>query len=154
MAQFKGQTYRLTKGFVEGLPYAERDKKGRVVQRFYWDSRDRGFGVLVGLHSKTFVCQREIDGRTVRETVGRFGPRDWAVDQARKEAQQRLSALSRGERTPKAQAITLKEAWERIALPALRNKKRSASTITSYEYTIKKYLADWLNRPLGSPNRT
>ena len=154
MPQFEGSTHKITKAFVEGVPLSGRDKKGRVQQRFYWDSRDRGFGVCVGLNAKTFVVQREIDGRTVRETIGRFGPRDWAVDQARKEAQQRLSALARGERQPKALAITLKEAWERIALPYLRNKKRSETTITVYGYNIQKYLSDWLNRPLATITRT
>src|SRR5207248_3204944 len=119
MAQFKGQTHKLTKVFVEGLPLAGRDKKGRVEQRFYWDSRDRGFGILVGLNAKTFVVQREIAGRTVPQSLARVGPRDWAVHQARKQAQQRLSALTRGERQPKALANTLKDAWERIGKPHL-----------------------------------
>jgi integrase len=145
---------KITKEFVEGLPFAERDERGRVKQRLFWDSKLTGFGLLVGLQSKSFVCQREVGGRTVRETIGKFGPRDWAVDQARKEAQQRLSALARGERQPKVPTITLDEAWKRIAVPHLKVKQRSPTTIRVYEWNIGKHLSDWQHRPLAEISRT
>jgi integrase len=150
----KQAKHRLTTAFIESVPYAAKDASGRVVQRFYWDDKLIGFGVLVGLKSKSFVVQRPCNGRTVRETIGRFGPRDWAVDEARKEAQQRLAALARGERQPKVPIITLQEAWQRIVLPHLKNKKRSVNTIRIYEYNIGKYLSDWRHRPLATITRT
>src|SRR5713101_7956213 len=95
--KFTGSTYDLTKPFIEALPFAGRDRKGRVVQKLYWDKHDHGLGLLIGASVKTFVCQRSVDGRSVRETLGRFGDKGITVSQARKLYRERFAALERGE---------------------------------------------------------
>jgi integrase len=147
MTRFSGATYRLTKPFVENLPYAQRDHKGKVEQRLYWDAHDHGLGVLVGLNTKTFVCQRSVNSRSVRATLGRFGNKGISVDQARKLYRDRFAALQRGEeRAPK---LTLREAWQQLYKPMLEKKKRAPATVMRYWDTLQTYFGDWLDRPLA-----
>ena len=58
---------RITKRFVDSLEHPERG------QMFHWDSELPGFGLRVGRTAKSYVVQRDIAGRTVRETIGKHG---------------------------------------------------------------------------------
>ena len=58
---------KLTKSKVEEIPLQEKG------QRLYFDSQLKGFGVCVGKKSKTYIVQRDVDGKTVRVTIGRHG---------------------------------------------------------------------------------
>ena len=81
---------KLTKRSVEAL------KPPSEGQTFLWDGEMRGFGVRVipsGL--KSFVLQyRTSTGRSRRIGLGRFGV--LTVEQARKEAREKLVAVSKG----------------------------------------------------------
>jgi integrase len=81
---------KLTKRSVEAL------KPPSEGQAFLWDGEMRGFGVRVipsGL--KSFVLQyRTSTGRSRRIGLGRFGV--LTVEQARKEAREKLVAVSKG----------------------------------------------------------
>ncbi|MER9298655.1 site-specific integrase [Mesorhizobium sp. M0621] len=78
-------------------------------QTFLWDGEIRGFGVRVvpsGL--KTFVVQyRNIEGRTRRMTIGRYGV--MTVEQARDQAKVKLGAVAGGA-DPAAENASLREA--------------------------------------------
>jgi hypothetical protein len=65
-------------------------------QAFLWDGEIRGFGVRVVLSSlKTFVVQyRNVEGRTRRMTIGRYGL--MTVEQARDQAKVKLGAVAGG----------------------------------------------------------
>lgn len=58
---------KLTKAAVEKVPLTV---KGQEV---YWDTDLKGFGLLVGMNTKSFVVQTNIKGKAVRVTLGPFG---------------------------------------------------------------------------------
>jgi integrase len=144
-------TVKITKRFVDGLAYT----KGG--QDFYWDSELRGFGIVVGQQSKTYIAQRDINGRTRRVTVGRHGV--ITTDQARQEAREHITQMSKGvdinakKRERRAQDITLAEAME-MHLEKLRRGEMSDITINDYKITLERYLGDWLKRPLTELTRS
>ena len=65
-----------------------------AVQRLYWDTELRGFGLLVGKRSRTFIVQKTIGGRSVRVTIGRLGA--WTVAQARRRAREIIVQMDQG----------------------------------------------------------
>jgi integrase len=88
---------KLTKRVVDALKAPKPSKVGvKVREGFVWDRELRGFGVQVmpsGL--KSFVIQfRTPDGRNRRVVIGRYGL--MTVENARKEAHEKLMAVSRG----------------------------------------------------------
>ena len=76
---------------------------GDAAQAYYWDTEQRGFGVIVGRTGrKTFVVRGRANGRLVKATIGAAGtPRDsdghtWTVRLARIEAMKLLGAIASG----------------------------------------------------------
>ena len=57
---------KLNKTFVDSLPYPEN---GQV---FYWDSDLQGFGMYVGIKSKTWFVEKRIDNKTKRVALGKY----------------------------------------------------------------------------------
>ena len=135
---------RLTKRFVERLPYAS---KGQV---FYRDSELRGFGLRVGRKSKVFVVEARVNRRSVRTTIGRA---DFlAPEVARKQAQRLLGEMAGGKNPNQAKkteargVMTVDLAFTKFfeAKPQLSN-----CTKDSYNRTRKLYLKDWSTLELG-----
>ena len=80
---------RLTKRTVDGLQPRDGDF-------FAWDSELKGFGVRVHPSArKTFLVQYRSKGRSRRVKVGVYGA--ITADQARKQAQQLLGRVAKGE---------------------------------------------------------
>ena len=142
---------RITKHFVDKLPYNQNG------QDFYWDCELRGFGVVVGQLSKTYIAQRDINGRTRRITVGRHGVA--TTEQARQDAREYISDMSKGidinaqKREVRSRDITLAQALE-SHLERMRREERSDITMADYEDMVDRYLADWKNRPLVEITRS
>jgi len=120
-------------------------------QALWWDTELRGFGVLVGVASKTFIVQRDVKGRSRRITLGRYG--DVSLAWARKEAE-RLGGEMRGgtdpvdeQRKATADNMTLREAWT-LYENHLTAKERSQRTRDEYWKSFERYCSDWLDRPL------
>jgi hypothetical protein len=83
---------KLTKTAVDdALPFMV---DGLARQRVYLDTELKGFGLCVGAKAKTFFTQRDINGKTVRVTIGRYGV--FTVAQAREEARAALMQMSKG----------------------------------------------------------
>ncbi len=122
---------KITKREVDAIPYAPHDK-----QQFYWDTELKGFGLRVGNKSKTFIIQKDMNGKTRRATIGKYGT--WSVEEARKDAREQLLQMDKGidivaeKREKVAQQITLEEAWV-IHKAALKNKNASARTVEVIE---------------------
>jgi hypothetical protein len=101
---------KLTKRSIDSLPLPE------TGQALYWDADLPGFGLRVTKGAKTFIVQRRVAGKTVRATLGKYGP--LTPDQARKLAVQTLSELVQGvnvnaeKETAKLQGVTLAEAFD------------------------------------------
>jgi integrase len=140
---------KLTKAAVDKTKPATVN--GKTRQRLYMDSELKGFGLCVGSKTRTFFAQREVRGKSVRITIGRYGV--YTVHQARAEARELLMRMSKGEdiretrRQEQSLGITLREALE-LNEEGLKAKRRSPHTIAGYRNFIEKYLKDWLDKAL------
>src|SRR6476660_4046630 len=65
-----------------------------VTERFYWDDKLGGFGIVVRATSRSFIVQKDVRGRSVRVTIGSFP--EWTADRARKEARERIVEMDKG----------------------------------------------------------
>ncbi|MEQ8769234.1 MAG: integrase family protein [Phycisphaerales bacterium] len=134
-----------------------------VRRRVYWDNTLRGFGLVVGKTHRSFVAQKDIGGRSVRVTIGRFP--EWTSQQARKEARQVLAQMDRGidpnaEKRERAQAQRRRE-WQTFTLAqaidehvanmeAKDTVERSRDMVRS---ELERHLGDWLKKPLADIRR-
>ncbi len=126
-------------------------------ERWYWDTEDRGFFLVVRPNSATFFVQRDVAGRTRRVKVGRYPT--WTVDQARKRARELLVEMDKGvdpnaqKREAAARGTTLREAreWHCAAMRAKRAAPRSVETVRE---ETDRHLSDWLDRPLSDVRPT
>ncbi len=132
----------------------ETNKAGKPVERrYYWDTDDKGFGVIASAQSKTFVVQRERAGKAHRVKIGNFPT--WSVDEARKRAREIIVAIDKGQnpneekRAVAAQGTTLRQAieWHVTSMKARRCAPLSMSTLRD---SLARHLGDWLDRPLSS----
>lgn len=142
---------RFTQSSVAALPLVQPGDVKR--QRLYFDTDLKGFGLLVGAKAKTFFVQRDIDGKTVRTTVGRYGV--LTVKQAMEEARALLFQMTKGvnpnqERRKASGVPTYKEA---LKAHLESNKKRSPRTLDDYQYLSDQYLSDWMGRRLDDFTR-
>lgn len=139
---------KLTKRGIDSLPLPE------TGQALYWDDELPGYGLRVTKGAKTFIVQRRVAGKTVRATLGKYGP--LTPDQARKLAVKSLSELVQGvdinaeKQAAKVRGITLREAFAAY----LDNRHLSPRTVTSYQETMKLAFADWGDIPVSAINRT
>jgi integrase len=134
-----------TKTTIEAIPYPP---KGQVI---WWDSTLRGFGVCVGVRTKTFVVQRDVKGASRRIAIGRYP--EVSLQAARKAAEQLAGTMRGGtdpveeQRKATADNMTLREAWA-LYENHLAAKQRSENTRAAYFENIDRYCADWWDRPL------
>ncbi len=142
---------KLTKRFIDSLQLVAGG------QKLYWDCELRGFGVVVGKRTKTYIAQRDINGRTRRVTVGRHGV--IPLDEARRDAMEYLSRMSKGidvnaqRRAARDRHITLEQAME-LHFEKIRREEKSELTIENYRDSITRYLSDWCKRPLTEISRS
>lgn len=135
-----------TKGAVEALTLPD----GKI-QELYWCTDLRGFGVVVGRRTKTFVVQRDVKGKSPRMKIGRYG--EITLHEARKQAEEAMGVMRSGvdpvaqRRAAAANNMTLREAWE-LYKGHLEAKERSPRTVADYEANLNRYMSDWLKRPL------
>ena len=139
----------LTKRAVEGLKPADKSW-------IAWDDGLTGFGVRVHpTGAKSFIVNyRSGDGGrkapNKRVVIGRYGK--VAPDHARRLAQKVLGKVASGddpaEERAEARAMpTLGVAFEDYMAA---NPNRSKRTDELYRYEAKRYLGDWLSRPLDA----
>jgi integrase len=141
-------TQKINKSYVDEL---EHPAKG---QRLYMDEGLKGFGVLVSTKTKTFVAQRDVNGRTVRVTLGRHGVITAA--QARTEATDAISQMRRGVNPNKLKqagqgaSVTLQDAVDGYLDGS---KPLAAKTIEGFSDAMRLHLQDWLKKPLAEITR-
>ncbi|KAF1685882.1 hypothetical protein B1992_10435 [Pseudoxanthomonas broegbernensis] len=141
---------RLTQSSVSALPLVQPGDAKR--QRLYFDTDLKGFGLLVGAKAKTFFVQRDVNGKTVRTTVGRYGV--LTVKQATEEARALLFQMTKGinpnQERRKPGAVTYGDALE---THLTSNRGLAPRTASDYRYLSEQYLSDWLKRPLSEITR-
>lgn len=135
---------KLTKTAVEKISLPEKG------QAFYWDADLPGFGLRVGTKSKAFICERRIDGKTVRVTLGKHPV--LTAPLARKMAQETLGVMVRGinptaeKQERKAKAVTLGQVFDDFMA------SRSLKPRTAYDYNRVMEVAygDWQKKSIVS----
>ena len=141
-------TIKLTKTTIDAIvPPA-------AGQIFYRDTELPGFGLRVGTRSKTFFVEAQVRRRTIRVTIGKYGP--IAPERARKLALRELSEMAEGRdpnearRVQRARTITLRLAFDAFfaGRPHL-----SPKTVPNYRRTIDFYLRDWSAKPTAEISR-
>jgi integrase len=129
---------KITKSFVDSVPLSA---KGQTA---YCDSELRGFYLIVGTESKTYVAQKDIQGRSIRCTIGRHG--HFTPEQARKIAKDKLYLMAQGidpnaeEDKKRSQNITLEDVLNAY-LSTRRNLKER--TQEDYRYIFDRHLSEW-----------
>lgn len=145
----------LTDRNVSGLPPAAG------AQYLARDTELRGFFVLVGSRTKSFMLQADLRANGARQSirmkvaeVGELSTRD-----ARAKAKALLSSIANGidpreprpgDKLPKIGDVpTLRQAWERYLAAHLRRKNRSEKTIEHYTDHVERLMTAWLDTPLS-----
>lgn len=127
--------------------------------QFIRDSETKGLILSVNKTSKTWKVQRDqrTDGRvrTVRHTLG--DTRDISLKDARSRANILLDQIRTGRNPNDADkpkmgngpaSWTVGQMWGEY-ITHIRERGRQYSTISSMEYQLEKYLADWRDKPIA-----
>lgn len=136
----------------------------RVLEKRYWDTELRGFGVIARADSASFIVQRDVNRESVKVTIGRLGP--FTVTEARKRARELIVQMAAGidpneERKKKREAaelarereVTLKDAVD-IHVADMRAEQCAPESIAFIENDfLRLYLPDLANKPLTSLSR-
>ena len=138
---------KLNKTFVDGLPYPE---KGQV---FYWDSDLQGFGMYVGMESKTWFVEKRINNKTKRVALGKYPA--LTAEQARSDAMIQINKMASGidpvkekkEKTIKA--VTLGEVFTVF----LDSRHLKPKTVRDYKGVMSNIYPDWQKRPITDISR-
>ena len=139
---------KLTKRSIDALPFTQSG------QTFYRDEELTGFGLRVGTQSKVFFVEGQVRKRSVRVTIGKYGP--WSPEAARREALSLLADMARGvnpnaaRRAGGKDTLTVSRAFD-LFFDARTN--LADPTRSSYGRTQKLYLAEWADKPVGSISR-
>lgn len=145
--------FKFTKTALDAVPLVAKDE-GRA-QRLYFDTEQPGFGFCVGMKARTFFYQRDVDGKSVRTTIGRFGT-EYTLKQAQDEARELAIRMRKGvnpNREKEQRRITGLTFGDALDMHLGSNKKRSARTLGDYRYLSDQYLSDWLTKPLTEVTR-
>lgn len=159
---------KLTIRFVENLPSAERDERGRVLSYSVRDTLVPGLMVVVNANSKSFAVQRDLyseerdaQGRRVKLGTRRIRLGDaksfLSIEAVRAKAQEVIAQLRAGidpnkPAEPEMQPAPKKEFTFVQALESYidrcERKARRPSTIKGYRNLFNRYFEDWADRPL------
>lgn len=130
-------------------------------QLVVFDTKQAGFGVVVGRTRITFIVNRRVGTKLHREAIGYWGKPPDGMDArtARKQAVVMLGKLENEEATPakvrraRSSGPTLAEACA-LYVEKLRTGGKRPSSIATVEREIgdieRSYLKEWLDRPLAS----
>lgn len=138
---------KLNKTLVDALPYADKG------QLFYWDADLLGFGLYVGMKSKTWFVEKRIDGKTKRVALGKY-PALTAV-QARNEAMKQLNRMATGidpvkaKRETKVKSVTLGEVFAEF----LKSRTLKPKTVRDYTGVMNNIYPDWQKLPITEISR-
>ena len=135
---------KLSKTLIDATPFTDSG------QLLIWDTELRGYGLCVSRTAKTFIVQRDVEGQSLRVTIGRYGI--FTPEQARKEAQQLLFTMSNGidpnaeKKARKREQMSLREL---LASFLKARKSLGARTRADYTANLTRHLPDWLDQPVA-----
>lgn len=126
-------------------------RKGAVE---YWDSGDgsvKGFGLRVGMSSKTFFVQIDVPDpgakgakkhRTLKATLGKYG--ELTPEQARRKASDTINELRAAKTTRTEELLTLSEMIEKY----LAAKSLASATVDIYRKQLPVKFEGWMEMKL------
>lgn len=151
-------TTKLTKTAIDAL---QAPAAGYLIVR---DTETRGFGIRITSSGvRSFFVERQVNGRNVRATVGRYG--ELSLVEARKLAEGMLRAMSEGSdpvqerRAARAAQADRGTSFGEVAIEYINERTRQsggikASTADGYRYDLEKYLAPFLHRQIQDISRS
>lgn len=156
---------KLTIRFVENLPWAGRDERGRVLSYSVRDTVVKGLMIVVHASTKAFAVQRDLyaqqrdaSGRRVKLGTRRVRLGDakefLSIEAVRAKAQDVITQLRAGvdPNKPEVKPEPKKEFTFSQALDSYidrcERKARRPTTIDGYRNLFERYLKDWTDRPL------
>jgi integrase len=138
---------KLTNRVVDAYLFTQ---KGQV---FYWDDELAGFGMYVGMATKTWCVQQRIGNKTKRMVIGKYPA--MTAEQAREAAKKAIGELAKGidttneKREQKIKAVTLGEVFtEFLSARTLKPK-----TVKDYTGVMNNIYPDWLRLPITDITR-
>lgn len=130
---------KLTKHAIDKIQLTE------AGQLLYWDTEINGFGLRVGTKTKCFFCEKKINGKTVRVTLGRYP--SLPLEAAKKMAQEAMVKMISGVNINKEKAdsrmrssITL----EQVYADFRQARTLKATTAQTYDGDLRRFYSDWL----------
>ena len=151
-----GKKQREIVDYVYGKDGQPKEKWG---QRIHWDKKLTGFGLCVGCTTMSYIVQRDVDGRTIRRTIGRHGD-PWTPAEARAKARKILVKIGEGEDpnvekrerrelNDRMRRTTLKKVFAEMIEAKQQAQQLKPSTIKQYKQIVNSNLADWMSTPLS-----
>jgi len=137
----------LTKRSIDAIPPVA---SGQILYR---DASLAGFGLRVGTQSKVFFAEGQVARRTVRVTIGKYGP--VTPEGARKRALKLLGEMAEGRnpngerRAKNAAAMSVREAFDDF----FERRPLAPSSTDNYKRSIDIYLEDWAAKPISEISR-
>ena len=133
------------------------DPSGKQV--LHWDTQMRGFAVLASgrTNTRSYVCQKDINGKTRRITVGPVDDNVITLPEAREAAGALLAEMYAGKDPKAMKKAAVDSAYSlRNALDDYLNlsKDLRPKTKKDYRYVVERYFDDWLDLPLREISRT
>ncbi|WP_162652194.1 integrase family protein [Lentilitoribacter sp. Alg239-R112] len=134
---------RLTRKFIDSIEYP---KSGQVIYR---DTMLPGFGLRVGMKSKTYIVESQVNRKTKRVSVGRADL--YPPETARRKALVILGDMAEGvnpneeKRKKAAEKITVQNAFEKFFDTRAHLSK---ATVENYSRTGYIYLKAWAKKPM------
>lgn len=132
---------KLTKSVVDKIKFTEKG------QTLFCDTELSGFYLIVGMRAKTYIAQKDIQGRSVRVTIGRHG--HFTPEEARRIAREHLHLMAQGinpnqlKKEEQEREVTLRAVLDSYCVT---RKSLGERTKFDYNYLVGKYLPDWENR--------
>ena len=137
--------FKFTKKAVELLPFSEK-------QTIYWDTELKGFGLVIGKNTKTYIVQRNVNRTDKRVKIDRTNI--ISTEEARKKAMKLLSEMQSGidpilrSRNLKIKGVTLEQIFKKYMSD--KSARLRPKTIRHYNDTIKNHLSCWKSKALSS----
>jgi hypothetical protein len=137
---------KLTKRVIDATPHPE------TGQEFLRDDELRGFAVRITAGAKSFILEKEINGRVRRMTIGRYG--ELTVEQARKLAVEKMGEIAKGgdpaqDRQQRIRGATFGELAQLYLERHAIHKKSKGND----ESLLNHHLAAWRTRKLTDISR-
>lgn len=135
---------KLTKYAIDKIPMTESG------QLFYRDTELNGFGIRIGTQSKVFFCEKKINGKSSRVTLGGYPA--LSIDLARKMAQETIVKMITGidvnqeKADGRVKTVTLGQVY----LDFKESRSLKASTLISYDGVMRNGYGDWLKCQVSS----